>query len=113
MKIDLQSYKKDKKTITEYEVSFNKIVRFVPHVANNEVEKASQFRQGLRPSIRHTLGAFPMIDFCTTVEQALGVEMQHQYTSESSQKYSGGDESHGQDEKKGHSSGPVSKRGKF
>jgi hypothetical protein len=43
MKIDLQSYKQDKKTITEYEVSFNKIVRFVPHVANNEVEKASQF----------------------------------------------------------------------
>jgi hypothetical protein len=44
MKIDLQSYKQDKKTITEYDVSFNKIVRFVPHVANNEVEKASQFR---------------------------------------------------------------------
>jgi hypothetical protein len=63
MKIDLQYYKQDKKTITEYEVSFNKIVRFVPHVANNEVEKASQFCQGLRSSIRHTLGAFPLIDF--------------------------------------------------
>jgi hypothetical protein len=47
------------------------------------------------------------------MEQALGVEMQHQYTSESSQKYSGGDLSHSQDEKKGHSGGPVSKKGKF
>jgi hypothetical protein len=41
MKIDLQSYKQDKKIITEYEIGFNKIVHFVPHVANNEVEKAS------------------------------------------------------------------------
>jgi hypothetical protein len=47
------------------------------------------------------------------VEQALGVEMQHQYISESSQKNLGGDQSLGQDEKKGHSGGPVSKKGKF
>jgi hypothetical protein len=53
------------------------MVRFVPHVAYNELEKASQFRQGLKPSIRHALGAFPLVDFRTTVEQALGVEMQH------------------------------------
>ena len=82
MKIDLQTYRQDKKTVAEYEVGFNKIVRFVPHVARNEVEKASQFRQGLKPSIRHTLGAFPLVDFRTTVEQALGVEMQQQYTNE-------------------------------
>jgi hypothetical protein len=44
MKIDLQSYKQEKKTVTEYEVGFNKMVRFVPHVAYNEMEKASQFR---------------------------------------------------------------------
>jgi hypothetical protein len=83
MKIDLQSYKQEKKSVTEYEVGFNKMVRFVPHVAYNELEKASQFRQGLKPSIRHALGAFPLVDFRTTVEQALGVEMQHQYTMES------------------------------
>jgi hypothetical protein len=78
MKIDLQSFKHEKKSVTEYEVGFNKMVRFVPHVAYNELEKASQFRQGLKPSIRHALGAFPLVDFRTTVEQALGVEMQHQ-----------------------------------
>jgi hypothetical protein len=100
--------RQDKKTIIEYEVGFNKIVRFVPHVANNEVEKASQFCQGPRPSIRHTLG-----DFCTTVEQALGVEMQHQYISESSRKNLGGDQSHVQDEKNGHSGCPVTKKWKF
>jgi hypothetical protein len=49
--------------ITEYEVGFNKMVRFVPHVAYNELEKSSQFRQGLKPSIRHALGAFPLMDF--------------------------------------------------
>jgi hypothetical protein len=72
--------------VVEYEVGFNKIVRFVPHVARNEVEKASQFRQGLKPSIRHTLGAFPL------VEQALCVEMQQQYTNEI-QKSLGADQS--------------------
>ncbi|GJN41077.1 hypothetical protein PR202_gn00402 [Eleusine coracana subsp. coracana] len=99
MKIDLQSYKQEKKTVAEYEVGFNKIVHFVPHVANNELERAAQFRQGLRPSIRHTLGAFPLLDFRTTVEQALGVEMQHQYTHE--MKPSGSDQPRSQDDKKG------------
>jgi hypothetical protein len=83
MKIDLQSFKQEKKSVTKYEVGFNKMVRFVPHVNFNEMEKASQFRQGLKPSIRHALGAFPLVDFRTTVEQALGVEMQQQYTMES------------------------------
>jgi hypothetical protein len=95
MKIDLQSLKQEKKTVTEYEVGFNKMVHFVPHVAYNELEKASQIRQGLRPSTRHALGAFPLVDFRTTVEQALGVEMQHQYTNES-QKTSSVDQPRGQ-----------------
>jgi hypothetical protein len=76
-KIDFLSFKQ------EYEVGFNEMVRFVPHVAYNEMEKASQFCQGLKPSIRHALGAFMLVDFRTTVEQTLGVEMQHQYTMES------------------------------
>jgi hypothetical protein len=75
MKIDLQSFKQEKKSVTEYEVGFKKMARFVPHVAYNELEKAIQFRHGLKPSIRHALGAFPLLDFHTTVEQALGVEM--------------------------------------
>jgi len=51
-------------------------------VAYNDAEKAKQFRQGLKPSIRHMLGAFSIVDFRTTVEQALGVEMQETYTHE-------------------------------
>jgi hypothetical protein len=41
MKIDLKSYKQEKKSVTEYEVGFNKMVHFIPHVAYNEMEKAS------------------------------------------------------------------------
>jgi hypothetical protein len=41
MKIDLQSFKQEKKSVTEYEVGFNKMVLFVPHVAYYELEKAS------------------------------------------------------------------------
>jgi hypothetical protein len=91
-------------------VGFNKMVRFVPHVAYNEMEKASQFRQGLKPSIRHALGAFPLVDFRTTVEQALGVEMQHQYTMES-QKSLGVDQPRGQDARRGNMGGPAHKMG--
>jgi hypothetical protein len=75
------------------------------------MEKASQFRQGLKPSIRHALGAFPLVDFYTTVEQALGVEMQHQYTMES-QKSSGVDQPRGQDARRGNTGCPAHKRGK-
>jgi hypothetical protein len=66
--------------VTEYELGFNKIVHFVPHVACGEIEKASRFNQGLKSSIRHTLEAFPLVDYHTIVEQALGVQMQQQYT---------------------------------
>jgi hypothetical protein len=40
MKLDLNNYAQDKKAVAEYEVGFNQIVRFVPHVAHDEVEKA-------------------------------------------------------------------------
>ncbi|KAF0934120.1 hypothetical protein E2562_022810 [Oryza meyeriana var. granulata] len=72
----------DKKTVAEYEIGFNQIVRFVPHVAHDEVEKARQFRQGLKPAILHVLGTFTIIDFRSMVEQALGVEMQLIYTAD-------------------------------
>jgi hypothetical protein len=51
------------------------------------------------------------VDFHTTVEQALGVEMQHQYTMES-QKSSGVDQPRGQDTRRGNTGGPAHKRGK-
>jgi hypothetical protein len=81
------------------------------HVAYNELEKASQFHQGLKPSIRHALGTFPLLDFRTMVEQALGMEKQHQYTMES-QKSSGVDQPRGQDARRGNTGGPSHKRGK-
>jgi hypothetical protein len=62
-------------------------------------------------SIRHALGAFPLVDFRTTVKQALGVEMQHQYTMES-QKSSGVDQPRGQDARRGNTGGPAHKSGK-
>jgi hypothetical protein len=40
MKIDLHNYKQEKMSVTEYEVGFNRIVCFVPHVACDEIEKA-------------------------------------------------------------------------
>jgi hypothetical protein len=57
------------------------------------------------------LGAFTFVDFCTTVVQALGVEMQQQYTYEM-HKYSGSDNSHSKDGRKGHSIGSVHKKDK-
>uniref|UniRef100_A0A0A9DKK6 Retrotransposon gag domain-containing protein n=1 Tax=Arundo donax TaxID=35708 RepID=A0A0A9DKK6_ARUDO len=111
MHIDLGQYTQDRKTVAEYEVGFNQIVRFVPHVAHDEREKVRRFFQGLRPAIRHTLGTFPITDFRSMVEQALGVELQMSYT-EDLRKTSIGDQSRGLVEKKVHSSGPMQKKGK-
>jgi hypothetical protein len=52
MKTQLERCHQGKKTVAEYEIEFNQIVRFVPHVAHNEYEKARIFRQGLKASIR-------------------------------------------------------------
>jgi hypothetical protein len=51
MKTQLERCHQGKQTMAEYEVEFNQIVRFVPHVAHNEYEKAWIFRQGLKASI--------------------------------------------------------------
>lgn len=109
MKIDLNNYTQEKKSVAEYEVGFNQIVRFVPHVARDEVEKARQFRQGLKPSIRHVLGAFPVVDFRTMVEQALGVEMQQVYTFDM-QKSSGGDQTRNHGDKNSNSGAQFIRR---
>ena len=111
MHIKLEQFTQDRRSVTEYEVGFNQIVRFVPHVAHDEAEKARRFRQGLRPAIRHTLGAFPISNFCSMVEQALGVELQFSYTDDL-RKTSSGDQYRGPMERGGHSSGPMQRKGK-
>lgn len=112
MKIELNNYVQERKTMFEYEVGFNQIVHFVPHVSHDDTDKARQFRQGLKPSIHHVLGAFEVTDFRSMVEKALGVEMQLQVTADLN-KSSSGDQSRGQGDKKSHSSGPVHRKGKF
>ena len=76
-------------------------------MAYNDAEKARQFRQGHKPSIRHMLGAFSIVDFRTTVEQALGVEMQETYTNEIRRS-----SSRDHVESKAQSNGPIHKKEK-
>jgi hypothetical protein len=45
-KTQLERCHQGKKTVAEYEDEFNQIVRFVPHVAHNEYEKARILHQG-------------------------------------------------------------------
>jgi hypothetical protein len=108
MKTRLERCHQGKRTVAEYEVEFNKIVRFVPHVAHDDYGKARIFRQGLKASIHRVLGAFVVEDFRSTVERALGVEVQDDFTEE----LRGGDHAHVQKEQKGHSSGPIQKKDK-
>jgi hypothetical protein len=44
IKTQLERCHQGKKTVAEYEIEFNQIVRFVPHVVHNEYEKATIFR---------------------------------------------------------------------
>jgi hypothetical protein len=75
IKTQLERCHQGKKIVAEYEVEFNQIVRFIPHVGHNEYEKARIFHQGLKASIRQVLGAFVLKDFRSVVERALGVEV--------------------------------------
>jgi hypothetical protein len=108
MKTQLERCYQGKRTVAEYEVVFNKIVRFVPHVARDDYEKAWIFRKDLKASIRRVLGAFVVEDFRSTIERALGVEVQDDFTEE----LRGRDHAHVQKEQKGHSSGPIQKKDK-
>ncbi|KAG8083715.1 hypothetical protein GUJ93_ZPchr0016g2527 [Zizania palustris] len=111
MQIELNNYNQGQKSVAEYEVGFNQIVRFVPHVAHDDTEKARRFRQGLRPFIRHVLGAFVVTDFCTMVEQASGIELQQSHTENIHQTYIV-DQHKGQYEKKDNSGSPNYKKSK-
>jgi hypothetical protein len=102
MKTQLERCHQGRKTVAEYEVEFNQIMCFVPHVAHNEYEKARIFHYGLNASIRRVLSAFVLEDFCSVVERALGVEVQDDFTDEL-----GGDRSQDQ---KGHTRGPTQKK---
>ena len=95
--------------MAEYEIAFNQIVRFVPHVAHDEYEKARIFRQGLKASIRRVLGVFPIVDFRSVVEQALGVEVQDEFTEELR---AGGREQGQRDQKgqTGQTRGPIKRK---
>jgi hypothetical protein len=104
MKTQLERCHQGKKTVAEYEVEFNHIVHFVPHVAHNEYETARIFLQGLKASIRSVLGAFVLEHFCSIVERALGVEVQDDFTDKLR-----GDRSPNQ---KGHTGGPIQKKDK-
>ena len=52
MEVSLNSYKQGKMLVTEYELGFNNLIRFVLAVATNEAEKAKRFRKGLRQEFR-------------------------------------------------------------
>jgi len=109
MKTQLERCHQGKQSVAEYEIVFNQIVRFVPHVAHDESEKARIFRQGLKASIRRVLGAFPIVDFRSVVEQALGVEVQDEFTEELR---AGGREQGQRDQKgqTGQTGGPIKRK---
>ena len=109
MKTQLERCHQGKQSVAEYEIAFNQIVRFVPHVAHDEYEKARIFRQGLKASIRRVLGAFPIVDFHSVVEQALGVEVQDEFTEELR---AGGREQGQRDQKgqTGQTGGPIKRK---
>jgi hypothetical protein len=104
MKTQPERCHQGKKTVAEYEVEFNPIVRFAPHVAHNEYEKAIIFRQGLKASIRRVLRAFVLEDFHSIVERAMGVEVQDDFTDELRRDRS--------QDQKDHTGGPTLKKDK-
>ncbi|KAK1648307.1 hypothetical protein QYE76_066112 [Lolium multiflorum] len=80
MDVALRNIKQGNKTVDEYDAEFSRIVHFVDHINQNELEKARRFFEGLNSEYRHVMGANRPNDYFTVVEQARGMELQIQLT---------------------------------
>lgn len=82
MEQSLLTFVQGKMSVSAYEARFNNLVRFVPAVANDDTEKAKRFRRGLIPEYRHVLGATSLRDYSSVVEQARGMELERDLSSQ-------------------------------
>jgi hypothetical protein len=114
MDVALRNLKQGNKTVDEYEVEFSKIVNFVDHINQNELEKTRRFFEGLNSEYRHVIGANRPNDYFTVVEQARGMELQIQLTAAEAARTSGTSSGHNRSHQEGteHTKRPAFKKSK-
>ncbi|KAL8120030.1 hypothetical protein AgCh_017238 [Apium graveolens] len=77
---ELAEIKDDKKarqedmSITEYEMKFSELSRFVPEYMNTETKKAMRFQQGLMTWIRSQVAMLEIKNYAALVQKAMIVE---------------------------------------
>ena len=60
--------------VTDYELSFSKLVRHVPFIRDDKVSKTKRFAVGLSPAIRTTIASIAHTQYDQVVEAAVRVE---------------------------------------
>lgn len=68
------------KRVKEYEMKFLELVRYAPHVAEDEASKCRRFYEGLRKDIRSQIIPSMLRDFTVLIEQAKVVEKNCDHT---------------------------------
>ncbi|XP_023915676.2 uncharacterized protein LOC112027245 [Quercus suber] len=68
------------KRVKEYEMKFLELVRYAPHVAEDEASKCRRFYEGLRKNIRSQIIPSMLRDFTVLIEQAKVVEKNCDHT---------------------------------
>ncbi|GKV41417.1 hypothetical protein SLEP1_g48955 [Rubroshorea leprosula] len=51
--LEFMNLKQDDMTVDEYQAKFNSLMKFAPHLVNDEVRKVRKFQRGLKASIRN------------------------------------------------------------
>lgn len=66
--------RREEMSVTEYEVKFSELSRFVPEYVNTEAKKAKRFQQGLMPWIRSQIAMLEIKNYAALVQKAMIVE---------------------------------------
>lgn len=64
------------RTILQYKAKFMELMRFTPHISENEERKARKFQKGLCPSIRTKMASVRLRTFVEVVDIAMMVEQE-------------------------------------
>ncbi|XP_058099862.1 uncharacterized protein LOC131244241 [Magnolia sinica] len=72
-------------TVTQYEVRFDELSRYVPKALEDEEYKLEKFKEGLKPGIQSRLCTWDFGDFPELVDKAMRLEKDFERTVHSSQ----------------------------
>lgn len=74
MELKFFELKQGNMTVSEYEMKFSELSRFVAEYVNTDVKRAKRFQQGLKSWIRSRVAVFELTTYASVVQKAMIIE---------------------------------------